>query len=63
MWKRTEVVLDSVGAALVVLGHRASSPGLTGEIGPGKPETMTQMECWREAAAAQVSGRISLKYL
>lgn len=58
-----ETTPDSVGAALVVMGHRAQSPALTGEISPGKPETMTQMELWREAAAAHVSGSISLKYI
>lgn len=54
---------DSMGAALVIMGHKGQSPALTGEISPGKPETMTQMELWREAAPVQVSGSISLKYL
>lgn len=48
---------------MVVMGQSTQSPALNNKISPGKPETLIQVQLWREAAAAHVSDSISLECL
>lgn len=49
--------------ALVVMGHKAQSLALAGEITFRKLEIMTQAVIWSEDAPAQISSSIKLKNL